>query len=169
MLLWMVLVWLPVALCLATITAESTDTFSSAHTSGWLRHLAEHLFGAIAEPTWERAHHAVRKTGHFVGYGIMGLAWLRAWLLMSLSYLRRLTLARWRGYAVAMALFSTMVSATADEIHQTFIPSRTGLASDALLDTSGAAVLILLISLFWFRKATPLASELDSVHTHRSA
>ncbi|MGI4980358.1 MAG: VanZ family protein [Janthinobacterium lividum] len=168
-LLWIVWVWLPVAVCLTAVAWESTDTFSSAHTSGWLRHLAERIFGVIAQPTWDRAHHAVRKTGHFVGYGLMGLAWLRAWLLMSVLYLRRLTPAAWRGYAIAMALSSTMLSATVDEIHQTYIPSRTGLASDALLDTSGAATLILLISLSWLCKNTSLASRKDSMHTTRSA
>ena len=88
---------------------------------------------------------------------------------MTVSYLRRLALAQWRGYAVALALFSTMACATIDEIHQTYIPSRTGLASDALLDTSGAAALILLISMFWLHKAKPLAPEHDSMHTTRSA
>lgn len=168
-LLWFLWTWSPVFLCLAVVACESTDTFSSAHTSGWLRHLAERVFGTIAQPTWEHAHYVIRKTGHFIGYGLVGLAWLRAWLLMFMGYLRRLTPAMWRGYAVTMAIFSTMFSATVDELHQTYIPSRTGLMSDALLDTAGAAVLILLISPFWLRGVTPLASEPDSMHTTRSA
>ncbi len=39
----------------------------------------------------------------------------------------------------------TVVTATFDEIHQTFIPSRTGRWQDVVLDTCGAAVMQLII------------------------
>lgn len=150
-LLWIVWIWLPVLLSLLVIGRESTDTFSSARTSDWLRHLAEALFGPIAQPAWERAHHAVRKTGHFVGYGIVGLCWLRAWLLTWLYPLRLSPVGKWHRVAVLMALLCTMLSASVDELHQTYIPSRTGMVSDAWLDTAGAVALMLLASLFWRR------------------
>jgi VanZ family protein len=37
--------------------------------------------------------------------------------------------------------------ASADEFHQTFLPNRTGLASDVLLDCTGAIALQLLVYL----------------------
>ena len=151
---WLVVTWLPVAVCLLGVGFESTDTFSSAHTAGWLRHLAEAVFGPIHQIAWSRANFAVRKTGHFLGYGCMGLAWLRAWLLTWPGVLRARGARVWRGSCVVMALCCTLLCATVDELHQTFIPSRTGLVSDAWLDTAGASVLILLLAgLSWRRSA----------------
>ena len=161
--LWMVLTWLPVAVCLVVIGFESTDTFSSAHTAGWLRHLVEALLGPIHQVSWDRANFRVRKTGHFLGYGMMGLAWLRAWLLTWSATRQRRGIHVWRICCIIMALCCTLFWATVDELHQTTIPSRTGLASDAWLDTSGAAVLILLTTLLFWRqgKSTAIRSTLS--------
>ena len=37
------------------------------------------LFGPLSDSTWDIIHHYLRKSGHFLGYGALGLAWLRAW------------------------------------------------------------------------------------------
>jgi VanZ family protein len=42
---------------------------------------------------------------------------------------------------------TTIVTASFDEIHQTFIPSRTGRWQDVMLDTVGAAVLQVVVYL----------------------
>lgn len=144
------LVWLPVVICLCVISDESTDTFSAARTSGWIRHLAEAMVGPIAQSAWNQAQHIIRKSGHFIGYGFVGLCWLRAWLLTWRFPLRR-TLQLWRRISAGMALLCTMIVAILDELHQTFIPSRTGLVSDAWLDTGGAALAITLVALTWPR------------------
>lgn len=144
------LVWLPVLICLCLISDESTDTFSAARTSGWIRHLAEFLFGPIRQPVWDLAHHVVRKTGHFVGYGLVGLCWFRAWLLTWRRALLRSTALLWRRTSAIMALLCTLLVATLDELHQTYIPSRTGLMSDAWLDTAGAAIGMGVVACFWF-------------------
>ncbi len=77
---WWSNVWAPVALAVAIICAEYTSTFSSQNTSGWLRPIFEHLFGAISDPAWDTFHHHLRKSGHFLGYGAVGFTFLRAWL-----------------------------------------------------------------------------------------
>ncbi len=146
------MVWLPVCICLAVIGRESTNSFSSEQTSGPLRHLFEWMFGPVAPERWDIVHHAMRKTGHFMGYGFTGLAWLRAWLLTWLAPLRLRGIWYWRRVGLIMGLFCTIITATADEIHQTYIPSRTGLISDAWLDTAGAATLMLFILSFWIRR-----------------
>ncbi|MDR3773581.1 MAG: hypothetical protein P4L26_09560, partial [Terracidiphilus sp.] len=74
-------VWLPVVIGIAVIAVESTDCFGSDHTSGPLRRIFEALFGSISNAHWEVIHHFIRKSGHFLGYGFIGLAWLRAWWL----------------------------------------------------------------------------------------
>lgn len=149
---WCLMVWLPVCICLAVIGRESTNSFSSEQTSGPLRHLFEWMFGPVAPERWDIVHHAMRKTGHFMGYGFTGLAWLRAWLLTWLAPLRLRGIWYWRRVGLIMGLFCTIITATADEIHQTYIPSRTGLISDAWLDTAGAATLMLFILSFWIRR-----------------
>ena len=149
---WLIRVWLPVLICLAIIGRESTDSFSSEQTSGPLRHLFEWIFGPVAPARWDVVHHAMRKSGHFIFYGLTGLAWLRAWLLTWLAPLRLRGLWYWRRIGLLMGWFCTMITATADEIHQTYIPSRTGLISDAWLDSAGAAALMLFVVLLWIRR-----------------
>ncbi len=142
-------VWLPVAFMLLVIARESTEGFASLHTSVMLRPLYQAIFGVVADPRWEHIHHMLRKTGHFLGYGTLGLTWLRAWLHMWARPLRRSTARTWRSLAWRMAILCTAVVASMDELHQTWIPDRTGLASDVLLDTSGAIILCGLIAILW--------------------
>ena len=131
--------WLPVLLAICVIVMESTAYFGADHTSGPLRWLWERLFGPVSDQHWELFHHIIRKTGHFVGYGTMGLLWLRAWWL---SIPRS-------GFLLdaALALAGTALVASSDEFHQSFLPNRTGVRSDVLLDCSGAVVLQLLVYL----------------------
>jgi len=63
----------------------------------------------------------------------MGLLWLRAWW-MSLPRAGFLLDA-------TLALIGTAMVASADEFHQSFLPNRTGVPSDVLLDCCGAVAL----------------------------
>ena len=115
------------------IAMESTPEFGSDHTSRPLRWLVQLFCGHIGDATWEVVHHLARKTGHFLGYGALGLTWLRAW---------RRTLPKTRFLAqAALALVGTVLVASCDEWHQTFLPNRTGSPWDVLLDSFGAAIL----------------------------
>jgi VanZ family protein len=146
-----VLVWLPVVLAAIVIAIESTDTFSAGHTSRFLGPLLRHLFGPLQQGTLEEINHYLRKTGHFCGYGTVCLTFLRAWLL-SFGQLTDLSRKAWRWRSVIAAVASTAVIASADEIHQTFIPSRTGTLHDMLLDTLGGTVSCGLVWVFFWRK-----------------
>jgi VanZ family protein len=133
-------VWLPVLLGIAVIVLESTESFGSDHSSGPLRRIFEFLFGNVSDDRWEILHHLIRKTGHFLGYGFIGLAWLRAWWF---------TLPHSRFIQDAfLALLGTALVASCDEWHQTFLPNRTGSPWDVLLDCTGAIVLQLLVYVF---------------------
>ena len=132
--------WWPVVAAICVIAVESTALFGADETSGPLRWMWEHIFGHVTNQRWQILHHHIRKTGHFVGYGTMGLLWLRAW---------------WRSLPRAgflldagLALLGTAMVASADEFHQSFLPNRTGVPSDVLLDCSGAIVLQLLVYIF---------------------
>ena len=124
--------------------------FGSDHTSGPLRWVWEHIFGQVTNQRWEILHHYIRKSGHFLGYGTMGLLWLRA-LWMSLPRAGFLLDA-------TLALLGTALVASADEFHQSFLPNRTGVPSDVLLDCCGAVVLLLLVYTF-LRIRTPKRLE----------
>jgi VanZ family protein len=125
--------WIPVALGVAVIALESTEGMGADHTTGPLRWLFQVIFGPISNARWEIVHILIRKSGHFLGYGAIGLAWLRAWR-MTLPHSRLLQNA-------ALALLGTALMASADEYHQSFLPNRTGSPWDVLLDCCGAIVL----------------------------
>jgi VanZ family protein len=133
-------VWIPVGLGVAVIALESTEWMGADHTSGPLRVLYQALFGPISNARWEIIHSLIRKSGHFIGYGVIGLAWLRAWW-MTLPHSRFLQDA-------LLALMGTALLASADEYHQTFLPNRTGSPRDVLLDCCGAIVLQLAAYVF---------------------
>ena len=132
--------WLPVVLGICVILLESTEFMGADHTSGPFRRIFEALFGHVSNYRWELLHHYIRKSGHFLGYGGIGLAWLRAWW-MTLPHSKFLQDA-------LLALLGTAVIASCDEWHQTFLPNRTGAPEDVLLDCCGAFTLQLLVYLF---------------------
>jgi VanZ family protein len=89
-------------------------------------------------------HHLIRKTGHFLGYGIFSLVCFRAFWLSFQSAASRL---RRQMQAHGLAILATFLVASADEFHQSFLSNRTGQFSDVLLDTCGAVVLCLALFL----------------------
>jgi VanZ family protein len=129
--------WLPVAIGIGVIALESTVWFGADHTSGPLRAIYEAIFGPVIDARWDVIHHCIRKSGHFVGYGLLALTWLRAWWLTLHSAAFRT--------AAELALAATALVASCDEWHQAFLPNRTGSPWDVLLDSCGAVVAILLV------------------------
>jgi VanZ family protein len=132
--------WLPVLLGILMIALESTEWMGADHTDGLLRNLYQAIFGRISYAEWEMIHHYLRKSGHFIGYGLIGLAWLRAWW-MTLPHSRFLPDA-------FLALLGTALVAWADEFHQSFLPNRTSTPWDVLIDCSGAITLQLMVYIF---------------------
>jgi VanZ family protein len=151
--LWWFCVWIPAAIAVGVICIESTATFSAENTSSWLRPVFESVFGRFSDTGWDLFHHYLRKTGHFIGYGMVGFTFLRSWLY-TLRERASATLFAWRVKATLLTIVCTALVASGDEFHQTFIPGRTGLAMDALLDTSGVCTFCLMIWLVcWTRRS----------------
>ena len=132
--------WLPVLLGILMIVLESTEWFGADHTNGPLRMVYQAIFGKVSNAEWKEIHHYLRKSGHFIGYGLIGLAWLRAWW-MSLPHSRFMPDA-------LLAMAGTAIIAGADEFHQSFLPNRTSSPWDVLIDCSGALALQLLVYIF---------------------
>lgn len=132
--------WLPVVLGIGVIMLESTEWLGADNTSDPLRRLYEAIFGHVSHAQWEVTHTIIRKSGHFLGYGAIGLAWLRAWW-MTLPYSRFLPDA-------LLALLGTAVMASSDEFHQSFLANRTASPWDVLIDCFGAITLQILVYMF---------------------
>jgi VanZ family protein len=133
--------WIAAGLWLIVIAIESTTYLSSANTARLLYPVLHFLFGLDWNHFWTW-HHYIRKTGHFVGYFTLSFLLFRAWraTLPSASFW---TL-RWAAFAFLMSAFV----ASMDEWHQTFLPSRTGLVSDVILDSTAALTAQILIFLY---------------------
>lgn len=134
--------WMPAALACAMIAGESTATMSAENTSRWLLPVWEHLFGPISAAHWAVVHLAIRKTGHFIGYGLVSLAFFHGWKssLRADGNLRAhwIRAARW-------AVLCAFLVASADEYHQSFLPGRTASPYDVVLDVCGAVAALLLL------------------------
>lgn len=146
----MLLHWLPALVGIAVILAESTAMMGAANTSRWLLPVWEKLFGPVSPDRWAVIHHYIRKTGHFVGYGLVSLGFFDAWRV-SLERRFPVWAMRFR-HAAALALGCTLLLASWDEWHQSFLPGRTSSVRDVELDFCGAVmahlVLLALTSLF---------------------
>lgn len=142
--------WIPALVGISIILVESTAMMSSDHTSRFLLPLWIKLFGPITPERWEVVHHYIRKTGHFIGYGSVSLGFFEAWRV-TLEVRWPLWRQRFR-YAASLALLCTLLLASWDEWHQSFIPGRTSSVHDVLLDFCGALgahlVLFCLLSAF---------------------
>lgn len=144
--------WLPAVFGLVVISVESTALMRGANTGRWLTDLCESVWGYSDGSTIATANIVLRKIGHFIGYGTLGLLFRRGWY----ASLRR----RWMGTrsglraaAMALAVLSTLLVASLDEWHQSFLFGRVSSPYDVLLDTTGAILfnLAMLKFLAWRR------------------
>lgn len=151
--------WIPALIGIGIIVGESTATMSAENTSRWLYPLWVHLFGPVSQPRWELIHHYIRKTGHFCGYGSISLTFYYGWSY-SLGRHGRAWLDRFRQSAL-LALLCTLLLASWDEWHQSFIPGRTSSPRDVLLDCCGAAAAqLILLALFAMLRRRPTRLEM---------
>ncbi|MEO8726849.1 MAG: VanZ family protein, partial [Acidobacteriaceae bacterium] len=115
----------------------------------WRALLALHIRVSYVHLQW--LNFILRKSGHFIGYGVLGVLFVRAWLLTTRSTLEgHPPIAR----ALVLGLFCTFLVASADELHQHFLPGRTGAVHDVALDMLGAALLASLFAKTLQRRAS---------------
>ena len=138
-------VWIAAGLWMVVIAIESTDYLSAEHTGKILYPILHYLFNMdLAHfKVW---HHYIRKTGHFLGYFVLSVLLFRAWK----ATLRLPSSWAWRWATIAF--FMSALVASLDEWHQTFLPSRTGVFRDVVLDSIGALTAQFVIFVYWRTK-----------------
>jgi VanZ family protein len=150
--------WWPVALWVAIIRVESTDFASSGNTFSLLYRIYISIFGRVDFRQVLLINEVLRKSGHFIGYAI-----LSALVFLALKHTHRDRLHpvlqrtwgtffrdTWQFDWALIAVLFSLITASLDEIHQLFLPSRTGRWQDVAIDTSGA----ILVQLLLYARAT---------------
>jgi VanZ family protein len=143
---WRRRVWryAPLLLWMLFISYASTGNLSASNTSWLVRPLMLWLVPDISDESLMRIHITVRKTAHFVEYGILALLAARAFLSSSRIFLRR----RWLAFSFLLVACASLL----DEYHQSFEVSRTGTIYDSLIDMAGGAVALALLVLWRSRR-----------------
>ena len=143
--------WLPVLLWMALIFSGSSDSHSSARSSRFVEPFLHWLFPEMSQPSVEAIHLVFRKACHLTEYAILALLVWRA------LHQSKNNLPAWSWPKVGGTLLIVFLYSSSDEIHQSFVPTRTGQFSDVVIDTSGAAIGLLALWLFkhWRKRGQP--------------
>ena len=136
--------WIAAILWLIVIAIESSALLSAHNTSRILYPILHFIFG-LNRDQFHYWHFYIRKGGHVVGYAILSVLLFRAWR----ATLPAMTNVKWTARWATIALLGTILVASLDEWHQSFIPSRTGRWQDVVLDASAGLAAQLLIFLWW--------------------
>ena len=153
---WYVLVWLGV------IRLESTGAASANNTSRIVYVVVATLYPKVEPSFVEQLDEVLRKSGHFLGYGILSVLVFLALRNTNRDRLRALLRPWganlrdfWRWEWVGIGMLTTIITAAFDEMHQSFLPSRAGRWQDVVLDACGGAALQFLLyffSMYSFRR-----------------
>jgi len=131
------LAWFWVAAWIAVVQTFATDSFSAHETSRIIAPILRWLFPDIDARSISTAHFAIRKAAHVITYATLALLALRAF---------RLTLDRSLVWLAAASLALALAVAVVDEGRQSTLKNRTGAVSDVVLDMSGAAAALVLVT-----------------------
>jgi VanZ family protein len=85
-------------------------------------------------------HYLFRKCGHLSEYALLALLLWRA-----IRQPVRKDTRPWQWAEAGLALALVFLYSASDELHQVFVPTRTGMVSDVFVDTFGGAAALLLL------------------------
>lgn len=129
-----VVAWLPVLawMLLIFLLSGQVAEDSSRLSSGLTEVIVDTIAKVMPNATWDLDgfHTFVRKNAHFFAYLILGV-------LVRFALGRSGVRGR-KGIVVAFAV--CVLYAISDEIHQLWVPGRSGQVSDVLIDSAGAAL-----------------------------
>jgi VanZ family protein len=128
--------WLPPLAWMALIWSVSSDVGSTDHSAGFVTWIASVLLPWATADQVRLVHLVIRKVGHLIEYAILAALWFQ-----TLYSGRRLP-----SMSSALAALAISVAwAIVDEVHQSFVPSRTGSSLDVILDSTGATLALLIL------------------------
>jgi len=119
---------------MVVIFSASADSHSYEHSSRFFEPLLRWLFPHMPQSRIDFLHHLFRKSCHLAEYAILALLIFRA-----LNH-SKTDLPSWSWPRVGGTLLIVFLYASSDEFHQRFVPTRTPLFSDVLIDTAGGAI-----------------------------
>lgn len=129
-----ILAWLAVLLWMGLIfyLSHQPATQSSELSSGIVDMVVQTLDKLVpfVELNLDSLHYIIRKSAHFTAYFILGLLVMIAIRQSHKNYYKN----------IILTLVICVIYATSDEVHQLFIPGRSGEIKDVLIDSSGATV-----------------------------
>ena len=129
--------WLPPLLWASLVSICSSDSFSSDNTSPLFVPLFQWLLPHATPELVHAIHHFVRKVGHFTEFFVLAMLLYRG--------LRSGRGMHWQWRVAAWTLSLVLMYAVADEVHQRFVPTRTAVWSDSLLDFFGGCCAVALL------------------------
>ncbi len=139
------------------ILVASSDLLSSSTTEPLLAKLLRELFGPVAYAKVRLINRVLRKIGHFLAYAVLSLLSSRA--ARRAAQERDGELPRWTWRWAACAVGLCLVTAVADELHQSFTEERTGNVLDVLIDMAGATVAQVVLAIRARRRSNPPAAN----------
>ncbi len=142
--------WWPAVVWSIVIFMASTDSFSSIHTSSVLWPFFHWLIPSLTEDQFDVIHYIIRKSAHLTEYFIFYLL-----LFRGIRGGRR----GWHWSWAFMAWFIAAAYSALDEIHQSFVASRTASPWDSMIDSVGALIALFVVFLFYrfFRRSSAAA------------
>jgi VanZ family protein len=133
---------------MALIFSGSSDAKSYQHSSMFVEPILRWLFPHLSPSHVGEIHHLVRKFAHLTEYAVLALLLWHAIRRTNEKNPRPRGAGRWNWPDARLALLLVMLYAATDEFHQSFVPGRTSLASDVLIDTVGGAAGLLALWIF---------------------
>jgi VanZ family protein len=132
--------WLPVVLWMCFIFWMSTETFSSQNTFSWIETLLRFWVPKISSQEMAFIHALIRKAAHVVEYFVLGLLLFRTF--------RGNSTLLWNWRWSFLAVLGVALWAAGDELHQSFVSTRTASAVDVGIDTAGGILAQFVVALW---------------------
>jgi VanZ family protein len=127
--MWMAFIWF-----------ASSREFSALNTSKVIRPLILWLSPNLNDDRVAAIHFVVRKVAHFTEYAILAFLARRAFITSSQVLIQR--------YWFRLALLLVICYSLLDEIHQSFVPSRSASFYDSTIDIAGGMTVLLVFKFY---------------------
>lgn len=135
----------------------STATFTGSFTAMLLARILGLVHLTVSQSTFHTLHFLFRKLAHLTEYAIFGLFLYHGFLNSNRT--------EWRIRTAAISVLAAGIYSLSDEFHQIFVPGRTPSIIDCGIDTTGAALGMLVIYLYtrFFQSDLPPDRPLEAL------